>query len=134
MKTYTTQFIFNIPKENKKYLVMQNLRYYSSTATIENHRINPVKTYTIQHILFISFCVIFSITVLSVIFCKKCRKTSNKNDNKNEEPLSKSNENNNSTEEQPYSSSQSNPQNRLFPPQENYYSGGGGIYETGNTN
>ena len=67
-RTYTTQFIFNIPKENKKYLVMQNLRYYSSTATIENHRINPVKTYTIQHILFISFCVIFSITVLSVIF------------------------------------------------------------------
>ena len=136
MKTYTTQFIFNIPKEDKKYLVIQNLRYSKSTVTIENHKINPVTTHTIGIILIISAFVIFITIILVIIFCKKFREsktTSNKIDYKKEGP-SPSNEINNSTEDQVYSSTQSNPQNGLFPPQQNYYSGGEGIYQTGYTN
>lgn len=134
-KSYTTQFVFNIPKEDKKYLVIQNLRYSTYKVTIENHKINPITSNIIEIILLLSAFVIFTTLILVIIFCKMCRKnkiTSTKIEYKKEGPLSPTNQI--SPEDQPYSSSQSNTQNGLFPPQDNYYSGGQGIYQTGNTN
>ena len=65
--------------------------------------------------------------------CRENKTTSNNIESINEGP-SPSNEINNSTEDQIYSSAQGNLQNGLFPPQQNYYSGGEGIYQTGYTN
>ena len=133
-KSYTTKFVFNIPKEDRKYLVIQNLRYSTYKATIENHRINPITSYIIEIVLFLSAFVIFTTIILVIIFYQMCRKkkiTSKSIEYKKDGPISSTNQINNSPEDQPYSSSQSNPQNGLFPLQDNYYSGGQGIYQIG---
>ena len=63
--TYHYQLCFTIPRENKKYLIIENLEYPNRFITIEHHKTNPYTTFTVVAII---ISVVFVIIVALVIF------------------------------------------------------------------
>ena len=140
--TYHYQLCFTIPRENQKYLIIENLEYPNRFITIEHHKTNPYTTFTVVAII---ISVVFVIIVALVIFfiCIRIKRDKNnsfqdssKIDFKKEEPspLYSSGQNSDFTEDQTYSSGQSNNQNGVNPSQSNNYAGGQGIYQSGYSN
>lgn len=140
--TYHYQLCFTIPRENKKYLIIENLEYPNRFITIEHHKTNPYTTFTVVAII---ISVVFVIIVALVIFfiCIRIKRDRNnsfrdssKIDFKKEEPspLYSSGQNSDFTEDQTYSSGQSNNLNGVNPSQPNNYAGGQGIYQSGYSN
>ena len=128
-KTYHYQLFFNIPKENKKYLIINNIEYPKYSITIEHHRFNPYLTTIIIVIIIVVVCAI--IFALGIYLICKHRKRNRENSFKDSSkinfnkgkpsPLFRSNQNTDLEQDQTYTSSQSNNQIGEYPSQPNNY-------------
>jgi len=85
-KVTSVDYYFAIKKENKKYLVLQNLLYRKYTIEVSHHKINPYTIINLLVILFFVLFITFGIVFIYTFYKHMKRVNSESIDFKKEEP------------------------------------------------